>query len=52
MKLDKITNESLRTWLRNHQSAVDMGYNVGQIDRNKAQTFRLELIRRGARIHA
>lgn len=46
--LKAVSSEALRGWLNNHVAALEAGVNVGQIDRNKAQAFRLELSRRGA----
>lgn len=37
---------AIRNWLDNHQLAIQAGMNVGQLDRDKAHKFRLELIRR------
>ena len=42
-----LPTESLRAWLSNHKSAIEAGINVGQLARDKAQAFRLELARRG-----
>lgn len=41
-----LSTESIERWLRNHRLAITAGFNVGQIDRDKAQKFELELIRR------
>jgi len=38
--------EAMREWLKGHVACIASGLNVGQIDRDKAQAFRLELIRR------
>jgi hypothetical protein len=36
----------LRSWLANHGESIAAGVNVGQIQRDKAQAFRLELAKR------
>lgn len=41
-----MTTAAIRNWLDNHQLAIEMGMNVGQLDRDKAHRLRLELIRR------
>ncbi|AEJ92258.1 hypothetical protein OPTIMUS_217 [Mycobacterium phage Optimus] len=42
----ELSADQLRAWLDNHQSAIDAGLNVGQIQRDKAQAFTVELARR------
>ena len=42
-----LTTEAMRAWLKRHVACIEAGVNIGQIDRNKAQAFRLELAHRG-----
>lgn len=44
-----IASADMGRWLRLHKQAIELGVNVGQIDRDKAQRMRLELTRRGVR---
>lgn len=48
---ETLSTESLETWLANHKMCIEMGVNVGQIDRDKAQAFRLELATRPCTNH-
>jgi len=41
-----LSTEAMREWLKGHVACIEAGMNVGQLDRDKAQAFRLELIRR------
>lgn len=45
-RLDNISTESLKRWLANHRLAIELGMNVGQLDRDKAQRFTVEIHRR------
>jgi hypothetical protein len=45
-KYAEISTAALQAWLNNHVNAIAVGINIGQLDRDKAQAFRLELIRR------
>lgn len=47
-KFADLSVEAMQNWLENHVAAIEAGANVGQLAINKAQQFRLELIRRGA----
>lgn len=44
--LEALDSASLEEWMRRHNAAIDAGVNVGQIQRDKAQTIRLILIKR------
>lgn len=41
-----LSTESLTEWLSNHRACLAAGVNVGQIQRDKAQAFALELATR------
>lgn len=45
--MDALSADAIRNWLNNHKAAIAAGYEPGQIARDKAQRFSLELIRRG-----
>lgn len=44
--MEELSTESIQKWLENHVACIEAGVNVGQIDRDKAKAFRLELTRR------
>lgn len=44
--IDQMSTEAIRQWLANHRAVIAAGVNVGQAQRDKAQQFRLELVRR------
>ena len=44
--MDALSTEAIERWLANHAAAIAAGMNVGQIDRDKAQRFRIELSKR------
>jgi hypothetical protein len=46
--MNNLSTTAIVTWLNNHRAAIAAGMNVGQLDRNKAQQFRLELAKRDA----
>jgi hypothetical protein len=48
MDLSKLSSDSIREWITNHETAIAAGVNVGTIAQAKAQRFRIELIRRNA----
>ena len=46
--MDNLSTTAIVNWINNHRAAIAAGMNVGQLDRNKAHQFRLELAKRSA----
>lgn len=44
--MKELSTEAMREWLAKHRAAIAAGVRVGEIDRNKAQRFSLEIFRR------
>lgn len=44
----ELGTDAIQQWLSNHRLAIELGMNVGQLDRDKAQALRIELSRRKA----
>ena len=47
MDLRGLRTDAIERWLQNYGEAIALGMRVGMLDQQKAQKFRLELIRRG-----
>jgi hypothetical protein len=43
---EDLETAAIEKWLANHTLCLEAGVNVGQLDRNKARAFRVELARR------
>lgn len=46
IELSNLPTETLQLWLSNHQTCLEAGMRIGEIDRHKAQRISLEIIRR------